>query len=163
MSVVVSDTSPLHALNHLGHLEILTVLYGEVLVPPAVSAELLNPAAGLPQLDVNLVPGIRIVAPSDTSQFDSPALKLDPGETEALALAVELKAGLILIDEKRGRAAAIAAGLRPVGVLGTLADAKDAGLISAIAPLIDRLVNEIGFRISATLREHILRRAGEPV
>jgi uncharacterized protein len=123
---------------------------------------LLNPAAGLRPLDVSKIPGVRVVAPTDTSQFASPALKLDPGETEALALAVELKAGLILIDEKRGRAAAIAAGLRPVGVLGTLADAKDAGP-SALSPLIDRLRSEIGFRISAALREHVLRRAGEPI
>jgi predicted nucleic acid-binding protein len=161
MSVVVSDTSPLHALNHLGLLDVLPLLYGEVLIPPAVSAELLNPAAGLQPLDVTLLQGIRVVAPADTTQFASAALKLDPGEIEALALAVELKAGLILIDEKRGRAAAIAAGLRPVGVLGTLADAKDAGLVSRLAPLIDRLVNEIGFRVSSALREHILRRAGE--
>ena len=161
MSVVVSDTSPLRALHHLNLLNVLDSLYGEILIPPAVAAELLSPASGLAALDVKTVPGLRVLAPTDTSQFASPTLKLDPGETEALALAVEVKADVILIDEKRGRAAALSAGLRPVGVLGTLVEAKRAGLIRAVGPLIDRLQTELAFYVSEQLRRAVMQRAGE--
>ena len=63
---------------------------------------------------------------------------LDPGESEALALALELETLAVLIDEAAGRAMAKRLGLLPIGVLGTLVKAKQRGLISAVGPLIDR-------------------------
>ena len=87
---------------------------------------------------------------------------LDPGESEALALAVELGISVILIDEAADRAAAMRLGLLPVGVLGTLVRAKQRGLVDRVEPLIDRLEREIGFFVSQELRAEILRRAGEP-
>ena len=128
---------------------------------PAVANELLNPRGNLPSLNVSVLPGVRVVTPSDTSAFSVAVLRLDPGEIEALSLAVELKARIILIDERRGRAAALRAGLQPVGVLGTLASGKEAGLLSMIAPLLDRLEANIGFHISQQLRGIVLRQAGE--
>jgi predicted nucleic acid-binding protein len=53
-------------------------------------------------------------------------------------------------------------GLMPIGVLGTLVRAKQRGLIATVAPKIDRLEQELGFFISASLRAQILKAAGEP-
>jgi len=86
---------------------------------------------------------------------------LDPGESEALALALELETLAILSDEAAGRKMARRLGLFPIGVLGTLVKAKQRGLISVVGPLIDRLKSELGFFISKPLRDEILRNAGE--
>jgi len=86
---------------------------------------------------------------------------LGSGEAEALVLAVEVHADAILIDEAAGRAAARLRGLLPVGVLGVLLRAKQRGLQRELAPLLDRLREELGFFVSAELRAEILRQAGE--
>jgi len=59
--------------------------------------------------------------------------QLDPGEGEAIVVAAELDAELLLVDEKRGRRIAIDRGLEVTGLLGVLAEAKARGLISLSA------------------------------
>lgn len=86
---------------------------------------------------------------------------LDLGEAEALALALEIHAKVVLIDESRGREEAKKHDLVPVGVLGTLLLAKKADLINTIAPLIDRLQNELNFFIAPKLKADVLLQAGE--
>ncbi len=83
-------------------------------------------------------------------------MRLHLGESEALALAVEVKPDVVLIDEKTGRAVAKELGLVPLGVLGTLVKAKRAGLIVAVAPLVTRLKDELDFRVSAQVERRIL-------
>jgi len=85
---------------------------------------------------------------------------LDIGEAEAITLAAELGA-LLLIDEIDGRAAAAAAGIPFVGVLGVLARAKREGLINELRPLIDRLRIELRFRIAEKLYKEFLDANGE--
>ena len=87
--------------------------------------------------------------------------RLHPGEITAISLAVERRADAVLIDEKAGRAAASALGLKPLGLLGILLEAKRASLISDLSPLLDRLELEAKFRIGKDLRERVLRAAGE--
>jgi predicted nucleic acid-binding protein len=65
------------------------------------------------------------------------------------------------MDELAGRAAATALGLRTTGLLGILRDAKERGLIPAVAPLLDRLEKEAEFWISGALRNLILKSVGE--
>jgi predicted nucleic acid-binding protein len=161
MSAVVSDTSPIRALAHLGHLDLLALFYGVVLVPPAVAHELLQPLTGLPAIDVSLIPFFRVQAPSNTSLVQQLLRTLQAGEVEALALTVEIGAPALLIDEVKGRAEATRRGVVLNGTLGVLLRAKQRGLLAAVAPLMDRLVNEINFFISPILRATVLRRAGE--
>ena len=162
LPIVVSDTSPIRALAHLDLLVVLEVIFGHVVVPPAVDTELLQPPLGLPRVDVRTLSFVRIRARRDPAEAVQKFMEtLDPGESEALALALELSAKAILIDEAAGRATGRRLGLLPIGVLGTLVRAKQRGLVSAVGPLIDRLRGELGFFISAALKDEILRNAGE--
>ncbi len=161
MSVIVSDTSPLRALGHLGLLDLLRVIYGQLLVPPAVAQELLHPPRRLPVVDASQLPFVRIQTPQDQNRVQQFRHTLDLDEWEALALALEVQAKVVLIDEAAGRAMATKLGLQPVGVLGILLESKRRGLIHAIRPLIERLENEIRFFISSRIRARVLRLAGE--
>jgi uncharacterized protein len=161
VTVVVSDTSPIHCLHDLRLLEILPQLFGTVLVPPAVARELKAPAPGIAPVDPVLIPSLRVRAPEDATVVQQLMKRLHAGEAEALALAVEVKPDVVLIDEKTGRAVAKELGLVPLGVLGTLVNAKRAGLISQVAPMMMRLKRELDFRVSAQVEQRILELAGE--
>jgi predicted nucleic acid-binding protein len=65
------------------------------------------------------------------------------------------------MDERLGRAEASRFGLRFIGVLGVLIEAKGKGLVQRIEPILDELQNNAGFRVSEALRARVLRAAGE--
>lgn len=88
-------------------------------------------------------------------------VKLDPGESEAIALVLELHADLLLIDERRGRAGANRLGVRITGLLGILIEAKRKNLIIAVKPLMDALITTSEFRVSPALYNQILDIANE--
>lgn len=83
------------------------------------------------------------------------------GEAEAIALAIEVNATRLLIDERLGRQAASDLGVRITGVLGILLVAKHQGLITAVQPVMDDLVAQAGFRISTQLYADVLKAASE--
>lgn len=152
--IVVSDTSVITALIQIGRVELLSELFGTVVIPQAVAAELAVCHVGLPAwIQVREVRSRRTVR-----QW---ADALDAGESEAITLALELSANFLLIDEKAGRAAAQKAGLDVVGVLGVLSEAKRAGLVSSVADMIRELREIASFRISRALELRVLRDAGE--
>ncbi len=137
-------------------LDCLPTLFGEVWVPPAVAEELAAASVALPG-----EPAFRVRAPGNTNLVRRLRTNLDPGESEAIALAVEVDADLILIDEARGRAVAVTLGLEPRGALGILVRAKAAGIIPAVAPLIVRLRAGLNFRLTDELIARVLALAGE--
>ena len=161
MSIVVSDTSPIRALAHLALLELLHDLFGEVFIPPAVIDELSRQTAIFSPLSLSGYSFIRIKSVKDASLIRQFSSVLDAGESEALALALEIHADVVLIDELDGREMAIQVGLEPLGVLGVLYRAKKRGLVELVKPLMDRLQNELGFFISAKLYAEVLRMSGE--
>ena len=160
--IVVTDTSVILNLCLIRQETVLPSLYGSILAPDVVLAEFQRLVsaderfAGLtfPAFIQTHTP-IRLIPELTTSP------RLQSGEIAAISLAVERGADAVLMDELAGRAAAVALGLKPVGLLGILLDAKELGLISAVAPLLDRLEAEAKFWISASLRALVLKDAGE--
>lgn len=154
--IVVSDASPIVALHHLGHVQVLTTLFGEVLVPPAVVAELTAGAPKWRPVQVSDYPYIIVRAPIDSAHVMQLRRRLDPGESEALTLAVELGARLVLIDERAGRSAAASLGLVYTGTVGVLMRARARQLVPDVRPLIERLREEIGFFIADAVVDRAL-------
>ena len=129
--IVVSDTSPLRYLAALGGIEWLPLLFEEVVCPPEVIAECLHERAPseLRSWARSLPPWLRVVpASAGARPLDTDTL-LDGGETAALLLARELKADLLLMDERKGRAVAGRLGIAVTGTLGVLVEAALRGLI----------------------------------
>ena len=104
--IVVSDTSPICALHHLRLLPILQTLYGQVYAPPAVREELDSPSAQFERILLTDYDFIVVRAPHNIAQVEQLLQSLDLGESEALSLALELRADAVLIDEADGRKAA---------------------------------------------------------
>jgi hypothetical protein len=161
VSVVVSDTSPLRALAHLGQLNLLSALFTEIYIPPAVVKELETPLSKLPPILMVSLPFIHIQSPSNYAKVQHLRTRVDAGEAEALALALELHADAVIIDELIGRRIALELGLSPTGVLGVLLKAKQLKLLLSVTVLIDRLQSETNFFISPSLRQEIIRQASE--
>lgn len=161
MAVVVSDTSPVRALAHVGHLDWLENLFTKIVLPPAVAYELRKPPVSMPPLDVAAWPFLMVQAPTRAERVTELRSILDEGESEAIALAEEINADAILIDESAGRAVAIGSGLTVVGTLGIVLRAKQQGLCREVRPILDRLQREINFFVSPGLRQHVLGQAGE--
>jgi predicted nucleic acid-binding protein len=105
VAVVVSDTSPVRALIAINRLELLLELFREVIIPPAVASELLQCGERFEAVDISNYAFIRVQAPEDTGRVQALRLVPHAGESEAIALAVDIKADAILMDELRGRAA----------------------------------------------------------
>ena len=85
---------------------------------------------------------------------------LGPGETAVLALALESPDAVVILDDALARQVATALAIPFRGTLGVLLDAKRAGLVSTILPLLDQL-QVLRFRLSVRTREVILALAGE--
>ena len=95
------------------------------------------------------------------SWSDSCLAGLDVGEIDAIRLAREIGAALLIIDEKLGREAAERMGLHVCGTLGVLVAAKRSGLIPTIAPELQRLRSETSFRFALELEQFVLAQVGE--
>jgi uncharacterized protein len=159
---VVTDTSVVLNLCVIGQQEALPVLYGRILAPPVVAAEFQRLASADSRFRGLTFPSfIELAAPASLIPSLAASGRLQAGEVAALSLAVEMRADAVLMDELAGRHAAVSLGLRPVGLLGILLDAKQRWLIPAIAPLLDGLEKDAQFWISATLRASVLNDAGE--
>jgi hypothetical protein len=160
--IVVSNTSPVLNLACIGEQAILEKLFGTVQVPPAVQTEVERLRRDQPKFArVELPPFTPITAVRNRALVAALSLELDNGEAEAIALAVELRADLLLVDEHRGRRVARRMGLKPLGLLGALTLAKRQGLISEIQPVLRRLESEAGFWVGTSLRRQVLAEAGE--
>jgi uncharacterized protein len=86
---------------------------------------------------------------------------LDGGEAESIALALEAKAEVLLMDERLGRETAEHLGLRYIGLIGILVQAKRSGLIDRVEPLLNALRTLAGFRIRDELYVRVLEDEGE--
>jgi len=140
------------------------LLYTNVIIPQAVANELAN----LTEEDIRIkaIISLNWIQVKQAANLELVAClsndyNLDIGEAEAIALALELKADELLIDERLGRREAVRLGRSITGVLGVLLIAKNRGLISKVQPIIDALILPANFRISRQLYEEVLQTANE--
>jgi predicted nucleic acid-binding protein len=119
--IIVADTGPANYLVLSGHIDLAHTLYGRLLIPPAVHQELLDERAPttVRQWAAMLPAWAEVRSPKDASRFS----ELGPGEREAISLALETKADLLLIDETQGRKTAVENGVPVKGTLGLLEEA----------------------------------------
>lgn len=160
---VVSNTSPIINLAAIGQLDLLRELYRILVIPDAVYNEIVVRGHGQP--GSNEVQRLSWLArwPVSNQALVAQLMRsgLDVGEAEAIVLALETNAPLLLMDEKLGRAAAAGAGVRVIGLLGVLIEAKSRGHVAAIRPLLDALRAGPGFYIAPALYTQVLKQAGE--
>jgi predicted nucleic acid-binding protein len=131
MAVVVSDTTPLHYLILVGQESILQKLYGKVIIPPAVLTELSHSSAPvqISNWATHRPVWVSVATPSSIpGRFDG----LDFGEQQALALAQEIQADLVLLDDKVARRVALRELMKVKGTLGIVADAAKANLLDFV-------------------------------
>ena len=152
MSGVVADASPLIAFAQIDQLALLEALFTSIVVPSAVAREVAPSVPSQPW----------IVERQPTQPLAPQVLQasLGAGESEAVSLALELRADRLVVDEKAARHLAEALGLSVIGTLGVLLAAKRKGLIPAVRPLVEALL-EKNFWISPQLVERALSEIGE--
>ena len=157
---VISNTSPLFYLHRLRQLELLQKLYGRIVIPEAVVAEL---QAG--QAQGEDVPDIKQLVWIEVRAVRVPKLirllpDLGSGEAQALALALEETDSVVILDDRLAREFAKLQNLRVTGTAGILLKAKQQGHLSAIKPLLKEL-RRLNFRLSDAMIANILKIAQE--
>jgi predicted nucleic acid-binding protein len=152
-ATVVADASPLIALGWIDRLDLLPGLFVRVVVPPAVAAEVTRRGAVLPGW-VAVRPPVRA---ADARVF---AARLGAGESEVLGLGLEIEDALLILDDREARALARELGLKMIGTAALLVEAKRAGLLPEVRPLLDALLDK-GFWLAPRVYDVILKAVGE--
>jgi len=155
LQLVIADTSPINYLILIGYVNILPALFQKVILPAAVQDELKNRKAPplVKQWIANPPPWAQVRTAAHT--FDPAMETLDAGEEEAIALAVELRADMILMDDREGVLIARSKGFRVAGTLGILAMAAAHGLLN-LAEAFDR-IKRTNFRYQQELMDQFLK------
>jgi len=160
--IVVSNTSPITNLSAIEKLHLLQQLYGEIFISSSVFKELTQWGDSIPgATEVKTSNWIQVKSINNISLVQSLKEQLDEGESSVIALALELKANWLIIDEQLGRKIAIEYNLTITGILGILIEAKRQGLISLVKPILDDLINIAKFWVDSSLYNRILSIVGE--
>src|SRR5208283_4508776 len=123
MPLVISNASPLIALSGIDHLGILKELWDEVIIPQAVYKEVVIEGKGKPGADRTAAicgDWIKVVSVKNRSEVEALQTILDEGEAEVIALSQELKANLLLLDNREPRMFAKSVGIPVVGTIGII-------------------------------------------
>lgn len=163
--IVVADSSVLIGLSAIGQLHLLRVLLSEeIVIPPAVWSEVVEHGGGRPgaiQIKSSAWISVRNIDDSDMLQLLRGSL--DAGESEAIALAKEINAELILLDERDARKIAQSLSLKTLGTVGVLIKAKQSGKIESLQVTLNALRDQAKFRISDPLYALALESVGETI
>jgi len=161
LELVVSNSGPLITLATIGRLDLLKSLFVRIAVPQAVYEEVVIQGQGEPgSKEVAEAEWIHTVPVQDRLAVNLLQESLDTGESEAIVLGQELNARYILLDDALARRKADLIGLSVVGTLGVLLMARKAGLVPAVKPILDDLM-QTDFRMSERVREVVLAKSGE--
>ncbi|ELR97534.1 DUF3368 domain-containing protein [Gloeocapsa sp. PCC 73106] len=157
--LVVSNTSPILNLAIVDQLSLLRQQFGRIQIPSAVLDELKmdEERPGSQRIRIAITQGwIQVQSVSDVSLIRLLRQTLDKGESEAIALALEIQAQWTILDEHDGRKIAKSLGLQVTGILGILIRAKQTGELSSLETIMDQLIKEAGFRIASDLLAKVL-------
>lgn len=158
--VVISNTSPIFYLNKLGYLNLLERLYGEIVIPYAVLEELEEgEKAGEDVPEISEYKWMRVRHISVPSHIKI-IPDLGKGEAEVLALALEEKEHLLIIDDSLARRIAKLQSLKFTGTAGILLKAKKEGFINEVEPILNQL-KDVGFFLREDMIANILKLSGE--
>jgi predicted nucleic acid-binding protein len=152
MSSYVANASSLIAFRQLRRLDLLQILVGNVLAPPAVVSEVFHSTPLPPWIEQRPLihpPSAALLAP-----------RLGAGEREAISLALQIGNCIVLLDDLAARRTAQTLGLAVIGTVGLLLQARQRQLIEHLKPELDQLIL-YGFRISPTLYQAALHQVGE--
>lgn len=161
MRKVIVNTTPLIALSHVGKLDLLKQLYGEIIIPEAVYQELSVKEDSICKKMVDKSLGwIRIHKIGNQMAKTLYKTQLHDGEVEVMILSKELAADIVIIDDATAKKHAKYLGLPVTGTLGVLIRAKREGYIDEIKPVLDQMI-EKGIYISHSVLEMCLKQVGE--
>ncbi|HEX9962944.1 MAG TPA: DUF3368 domain-containing protein [Pyrinomonadaceae bacterium] len=160
--IIVSDTSPVSNLILIQRLYILQKIFFEIIVPPAVDAEIL----ALKQFGKDLseyenAAWINVAQPTNLQKVQMLQTNLDAGEAQAIVLALETNCDLLLMDERIGTNIARQEGLQTIGLVGVLIKAKERGIIKEVREILKDLKQTSGFWLGDKLQNQILENLGE--
>ncbi|MBD2232663.1 DUF3368 domain-containing protein [Phormidium tenue] len=155
---IVSDASSLGSLALVDYLWLLEALYGTVVISEVVAQELATAKNARIQAVLS-VSWVKVQVPTEgaIAQVQQQGKQFDLGETQTLALALQLHADELLINERRGRQVAQALELSAIGIVGIVIVAKQRALIPSVRRVMDALVELAGFRISHQLYQKVLK------
>jgi len=148
--VIVSDTTCLILLDKLNLLFILKELFEDITITPEIEKEY---GQQLPEW-------IKVVDVQNKIYSTMLLSTIDAGEASAIALAMEKQNCLLILDDNKARKAAARLGIDYIGTLGLLVEAKDAGLIQLVKPILVQ-IKMTNFRIAENIERQILKLAGE--
>ena len=159
MRKIISNTTPIITLLTISRLELLRDIYGKIIIPDGVFQEIEEDNSKNFYKDLSQIDQIEIkpIVDKEPLKYIS---DLNKGEAEVIVLANEIKADLVIIDEKAGREYAEHFGLKQTGTIGILLKAKQLGLISRIKPLLIT-IKENGIWLGQKFINHVLKIANE--
>lgn len=147
---IISDTSCIILLDKIGELEILKNLFTEITITSAIKKEFGQP-----------LPGWFVLKDPSNLYFQQEIENsLDKGEASAIALAIEVENCLLIIDDLKGRNFADNLGIKIIGTIGLMFNAKKNGIIPSVKSILIKIRNT-NFRMNSRLEEIILKNAGE--
>lgn len=146
---IVSNSACLIALERIEQLNLLPQVYPSIWIPQAVKQEI-----GF------LTDWLQVQTVQNQALVSTLRTQVGAGESEAIALALEIKNVPVLLDDKKARRIAEQLSLQVTGTVGLLLKAKKKSVIPAIRPILDAL-EEVDFRISSNLRTRALELAEE--
>jgi predicted nucleic acid-binding protein len=151
---IVCDSSTIIALQRINHLWLLENLAEEIFIPYAVNKEIKS------KKDINLPACFKVKEAKDKLYIRQNCKYLHIGEVEAIALAKDIKADLIILDDRKARKLAEKEGLKVAGLLALLIMAKEKGIIERVKPIIDNLKRH-SFFVGKDIYVEILKLSGE--
>ena len=147
---IISDTSCFIILSKIGALELLQMVYGQIITTPDIADEF---GETLPEW---------VIIKEVVDKFKQKILELqiDKGESSAIALAIEMPDSTLILDDFKARKIAQQLGLTITGTIGVIVKAKLEGKIASITPYLEA-IKSTNFRISAEIEQQALKEANE--